>query len=117
MLLSECFSKPVVKLVKGQPIDAAHPPSKLLTDSCAADDYYLAPSSKPKDGVTVDLGCIKWIKSFTLQNTNNGGKNDRGTKKFKIMTSVDGLGWTKVNIILPCESNEIFSQSVNDIHH
>lgn len=76
------------------------PPSNVtdgeLNDYYGADrSFWLGPNGG-LESITVDLDDLFSIDRIDLQNTHNGGYNDRGTEDFSIWVSEDGIEWTQI---------------------
>lgn len=70
-------------------------PAHNVVDEAIADaggNIWLGREGVPTETFTMDLLNVRNIAEITLRNTHNGGSNDRGTKRFRVLASdaVDG---------------------------
>ena len=52
-------------------------------------NFWLAPNKKagPRQGFTLDIGCLKKVSGIQLKNTRNRMYKNRGTKRFRLLAS------------------------------
>ena len=61
-------------------------------------NFWLAPNKKagPRQGFTLDIGCLKKVSGIQLKNTRNRMYKNRGTKRFRLLASKSVSGPWKV---------------------